>query len=285
MVAVKEAVSQGDAAELADIIQAYSDVTDRLKRSHELLRHEVCRLRAELHEKNKELQRRERLAALGEMAAGVAHEIRNPLGGIRLYASLLERDLRDRPRELDLVHRIDVGVRTLESIVGDILAFASGPEPTMERVALTSILESVSIHAAANRESSGAQLQISPTCEGIELVCDPGQMERAVLNLVVNALEAAGHGGTAWIRCESGSGRGISIVVEDDGPGLAPEVAQRVFNPFYTTKDSGTGLGLAIVHRIVEMHGGSVQVGSRAGGGASFSISLPWRSGLDSKED
>ena len=83
-------------ADLATIIQTYNEVTERLKVSHELLRREACRLREELHEKNKELQRRERLAALGEMAAGVAHEIRNPLGGIGLYASLLERDLADR---------------------------------------------------------------------------------------------------------------------------------------------------------------------------------------------
>ena len=83
--------------DLAAVIQTYNEVTERLKVSHELLRREVCRLREELHQKNKELQRRERLAALGEMAAGVAHEIRNPLGGIGLYASLLERDLKDRP--------------------------------------------------------------------------------------------------------------------------------------------------------------------------------------------
>jgi len=93
----RRAAATADQADLAAILQVYNDVTERLKRSHEALADEVCRLREELHEKNVELARRERLSALGQMAAGVAHEIRNPLGGIGLYASLLERDLADRP--------------------------------------------------------------------------------------------------------------------------------------------------------------------------------------------
>ena len=100
--------------DLVTILQTYNDVTERLKRAHETLLAEVERLHDELHEKNRELQRRERLAALGEMAAGVAHEIRNPLGGIGLYASVLERDLIDRPGERDVARRISAGVQNLE---------------------------------------------------------------------------------------------------------------------------------------------------------------------------
>src|SRR5262245_45253453 len=120
MVAVKTGPSDRE-RELGAIIAAYNDVTERLKRSHERLVTEVCLLRDQLDEKNRELARRERLAALGEMAAGVAHEIRNPLSGISLYASMLSRDLGDRPDCRRLAERISGGVKALDGIVGDIL--------------------------------------------------------------------------------------------------------------------------------------------------------------------
>ncbi|MHC5109854.1 MAG: sensor histidine kinase [Planctomycetota bacterium] len=282
---------QPEANELAGIMQAYHEVTDRLKRSHELLRDEVCRLRDELHEKNRELQRRERLVALGQMAAGVAHEIRNPLGGIRLYTSLLERDLKDRPGELQLAQRINVGVRNLECIVGDILAFAGGSDPKMQSARMGDVIESAVIQAAGRSDELGTQVEIDTGGHEIICPCDAGQIERAVLNVLLNALEAAGRGGQVFIRCELTHAResdedsiespGLEnrcrITIDDSGPGVDPEVAQRVFNPFYTTKDTGTGLGLAIVHRIIEAHEGVVSVGRREEGGASFALQIPWR--------
>jgi signal transduction histidine kinase len=275
--------------DLATIISAYNDVTERLKRSHELLRGEVVRLRDELHEKNRELARRERLSALGEMAAGVAHEIRNPLGGIGLYASLLERDLDDRPVQADIVRRIRVGVRNLESVVGDILAFAGGQEPHRQQVRLWQMLDDAVTQVSPRSDETGARLVVErgevfaavpgyPTLNvDVTLDCDPRQVERAVLNLLFNAIDAAGERGHVRIRAErDGVDRGfISIVVEDDGPGIAAESLERIFNPFFTTKENGTGLGLAIVHRIAEAHGGHVTAANRVGGGARFVLSLP----------
>ena len=120
--------------ELAAIISSYNEVTERLKNSHQELARQVHGLREELAEKNHELARKERLAALGEMAAGVAHEVRNPLGGIQLFASLLERDLQDRPKLRELASRISGGVRTLNGIVSDILVFAGKAEVRLEPV-------------------------------------------------------------------------------------------------------------------------------------------------------
>src|SRR5215216_2054863 len=118
--------------ELGRIIMAYSEVTDRLQQSHEKLQQTVVALREELGEKNRLLERRNRLAALGEMAAGLAHEIRNPLGGIQLYASSLAKDLQDQPQPLQLVHKIRGGVKRLDSLVSQVLQFSREMRPTID---------------------------------------------------------------------------------------------------------------------------------------------------------
>jgi len=262
--------------DLARVIQTYNDVSERLKRSHELLGREVCRLREELQAKNRELERRERLAALGEMAAGVAHEIRNPLGGIGLYASLLERDLADRPQAQAIVRRISFGVRNMESIVGDILAFASESEPHCRATRLADILDATLAQTAPQARALGVEVEVDEAAEEVELLCDACRVERALMNLVLNALDAVGEGGRVWVRTEPAAGDGlVPVIVEDNGPGVPAELAQRIFNPFFTTKDSGTGLGLAIAHRIAESHGGRLTVGRGRCGGAAFRFYLP----------
>ncbi|MFH1110359.1 MAG: ATP-binding protein [Planctomycetota bacterium] len=273
--------------DLVTILQTYNDVTERLKRSHETLLDEVARLREELHEKNRELQRRERLAALGEMAAGVAHEIRNPLGGIGLYSSLLERDLVDRPAEREIARRISAGVQNLENIVRGVLSFAGDAEPRFADISLATVLESALLQTTPQASALEAYIDVDPRLAGVELWCDAGQVERALLNLLFNALDAAGSKGRVWVRLgdrDEPDGL-VPVVVEDDGPGIALDCLQRVFNPFFTTKDHGTGLGLAIVHRIAEAHGGCVRAGNRVGGGARFVLSLPGSVNPDAADD
>lgn len=266
-----------DERDLAGIIESYNSVTERLEHSHGLLRLEVCRLREELVQKNRELQRSERLAALGEMAAGVAHEIRNPLGGIGLYASLLERDLTDHPEQLEIVRRMSVGVRNMEGIIGDILAFAGEVEPDRRCVRLGEMLDSALTQAAPRSELLDVDVEVDMRLTACEVYCDPNQIERALLNLIINALEAAGPRGRVWIRAgETSTDDGLTaVVIEDNGPGVEPDVCDQVFNPFFTTKGSGTGLGLAIVHRIAEANGGRIAVTQRRGGGAAFVLFLP----------
>jgi len=261
--------------ELGAIINAYNEVTERLKHSHDRLLQETRRLREELAEKNRELARRQRLAALGEMAAGVAHEIRNPLGGIQLYASLLIRDLQENPAACGLAVRIDEGVRALESVISDVLAFAGGAEPQPAEVALAGLVRACCESVEPLRQRLKASVVIDESVEGERLHVDGGQIQRALLNLMLNALEAAGKEGTVWLFVKAEGAKGRAIHVADNGPGIADELKDRVFNPFFTTKDSGTGLGLAIVHRIVEAHGGSIQVFDRAGGGAEVVVHLP----------
>jgi len=262
--------------ELGAIINAYNEVTERLKQSHDQLRNEVVRLHTQLDEKNRELARRERLAALGEMAAGVAHEIRNPLGGIRLYASLLIKDLDDQPEAQRLAQKMSDGVTMLEGIVGGVMEFAGESQPDLEAVSLQRLVEEALGLAAPSITARCVEPRVSPIDVSVCVKADSNQILRALLNLLLNAVDAVDEGGCieVWTQLDP-SGANCEIHVADDGAGIAPELLNRIFHPFFTTKSSGTGLGLAVVHRIADAHDGSVRAKNRSGGGADFCLTLP----------
>ena len=265
--------------ELGAIITAYNQVTEQLKLSHERLRDEVSRLREELTRKNRQLRRRERLAALGEMAAGVAHEIRNPLGGIKLLTNLLDKDLADRPDAHRLVRKVATGVNTVESIVTGILEFGRPRDPQPGVVDLEGLIRETLDLAADRIAERRVTIEIQPQRPGLTLVSDAGLIKQALLNLVLNAIDAAGSAADrpAWVGialAERPPGH-LSIAVSDSGSGVPAELMDRIFNPFFTTKQTGTGLGLAIVHQTAEALGGSIQVAAGAGGGAVFTLCLP----------
>lgn len=260
--------------ELAAIISAYNGVTEQLKNSHEALNHEVRKLRLELEDKNHELARRQRLAALGEMAAGVAHEIRNPLGSIRLYSSLLERDLAALPESQRLVRRISAGVFALDRIVGDVLDFAGRHEPDPRSASLQLIISNVFEMAAARAQEKRIVLHAIGETLNLQVWVDPAQIERAVLNVVLNAVDAVSERGSITVAAETDLG-GVLLHVSDDGPGIPSPIMDRIFNPFFTTKEQGTGLGLAIAHRIMESHGARITVCNQPNSGARFTFHLP----------
>ncbi len=261
--------------ELSAIISAYNEVTDKLKGSHERLTGEVVRLREQLEEKNRELARKERLAALGEMAAGVAHEIRNPLAGIQLFSSMLEQDLHEHPEMKKKASRISKGVRTLDGIVNDVLAFAAPGEFELEEISLAPIVDESIALVAPQRQANAAVIHVDMESCDVRLLANAVQLQRALLNLLFNALDAAGPDGEIWVDCILDSQAKLYLLrVADNGPGVPAELRQRIFHPFYTGKDSGTGLGLAIVHRIAECHGGTVRVADRPGGGAMLNLPL-----------
>ena len=264
--------------ELGAIIEAYNQVTEQLKASHDKLGQEVNHLRVELEGKNRELRRRERLVALGELAAGVAHEIRNPLGGIRLFASLLARDLKDMPDSLRVVNKIIQGVTSLESIVTGILDFARPPEPQPGRVQLDVVVREVIELAAERIEQSKVNVSVGNEIAGVLLVTDGRLLQQALLNLLLNAVDVASRGdqpGEITFALPEVSEAHVVLTVADNGPGIPAEMLDRIFNPFFTTKDTGTGLGLAIVHQIAESLGGNIQATNRSEGGAVFAMRLP----------
>lgn len=261
--------------ELGRIIMAYSEMTERLQQSHEQLKSQVVKLRGELSEKNRLLERRNRLAALGEMAAGLAHEIRNPLGGIQLYAGMLGQDLVDRPESQQIVRKITNGVKRLESLVSQVLQFTREIRADIRECDLAQIVADAVELAQHKAEHSQVELRVEGP-ELLEVQADPNLLGQALLNLILNAIDAQAQNGSVLVRfAVPTEGRALGqfvLEVIDSGTGIAPEVLDRIFNPFFTTKDEGTGLGLAIVHRIIEAHDGTITAANVPGGGAKFEI-------------
>ncbi|HVZ92894.1 MAG TPA: ATP-binding protein [Phycisphaerales bacterium] len=266
--------------DLAELLTAFNEVTGRLARTHETLRSEVSRLERELHDSREQLRRARHLAALGEMAAGIAHEVRNPLGSIRLSTRVLAEELADRPAARDAAGRIDAAVQRLNAVVQDVLLFARDGPLRLETVPAASALNEAG--EACEELLANAAIKLERANDSSEDVCvriDSGLMHMALVNLIRNAAEAIAESGASGreriIRLEArrrrllnAEGRRESLVslsVRDSGPGIPPELVERVFDPFFTTRSNGTGLGLAIVHRIADAHGGRVAI--RANGG------------------
>jgi signal transduction histidine kinase len=263
--------------ELGRIIMAYSEVTERLQQSHDQLMAQVQNLREELSEKNRLLERKNRLAALGEMAAGMAHEIRNPLGGIQLYASLLSRDVSDRPASQQLVEKISAGVKRLESLVSQVLHFTREIKVNIAEMDLAEVVAQAVELAQHHAQAKG--LQVIVDGPGMLMVqADPVFIGQALLNLLLNAIEAMDRPGNIEVRYQpppaETEARQFHLVVRDHGAGIPTNILDRIFNPFFTTKDSGTGLGLAIVHRVVEAHDGTIMAINAEDGGARFEVRI-----------
>ncbi len=260
--------------ELAKIIDGYNRATERLQESHNALQREVRRLRQELENKNRQLERRKRLAALGEMAAGMAHEIRNPLGGIQLYANLLKRDLKDKPELQSLAEKIVVGVKALDRIVTDVLALTHTVKPQFKPENIVNLIYSAVELLTPIIEERGTQVSIH-TPVNVNVVCDGAMLQQAFLNIIRNAIEASDESGQVFVNLET-EGDIAVVRITDSGEGISEDIMDKIFNPFFTTKDTGTGLGLSIVHRIIEAHNGSITVGKSSDtDGAVFTIKLP----------
>ncbi len=264
--------------QLTSLFSAYNDITDRMQESHEQLKGEVARLRTELNAKNELLERKSRLAALGEMAAGMAHEIRNPLGGVQLYASLLEKDLDGQEDSLQWVRKIINGVRSLDVIVNDMLAFTQDQVCQKTEVNLAALITETLDYVRPQVKAKCVNIDVSNVEHDLVADVDLSMMRRVLMNLILNAVEVVETDGVVAITaidCGEEGQYKARVSVVDNGGGIDLEHISKIFNPFYTTKDSGTGLGLAIVHRLVECHGGVITAVNNENGGATFAFLVP----------
>lgn len=268
--------------ELSQVLRDYTQVTQRLQQTHEALQHEIARLNREIEHKNQELERRRRLAALGELAAGVAHEVRNPLGAIQLFSGLLRRQLRDESA-LRLIERIDSGIRAIEGVVQDALALAPR-DCQLTPARLAELIDQAYQLVRDRFDRHGVRFCAEFADPSIAVPCDTRALQRVFVNLLANAAEASAPGTTVSVHAEADENETIVIRVCDQGAGLPAELIDRIFDPFFTTKERGTGLGLAIVHRVVEAHGGTVSAHNRPEGGAEFTVRLPRAAGAATRD-
>jgi two-component system sensor histidine kinase HydH len=262
--------------DLGHVLREYLAVAGRLQRTHEALQGEVVRLREELASKDRELELRRRLAALGELAAGVAHEVRNPLGAIQLYSGLLRRecDQHQLPGAAQLLEKIDAGIHAIDAVVQDTLALA----PRDRRLGVCTLFEVIQrAHDASQKVLLARHVQLDVCGAAVDqyVQADENGLQRVLVNLIVNAAEAAPEGSTVTVAVDATAPGELTLVVRDQGPGLPDEIRDRIFDPFFTTKPHGTGLGLTIAHRLIEAYGGRLAAQNRAEGGAEFSITLP----------
>jgi len=212
------------------------------------------------------------------LAAGVAHEVRNPLNSVQINLSILEQELADvlpnrQAHVFAVLAKIAGEIKRLDDFVSEFLRFARPPRLNVERLAVRPLLIDLIAFMTPECSKKGVSLELELGGPDTAWV-DGFQLKQAVLNLVLNALQALPASGHVVIRT-AGDKRTLVVAVSDDGEGMSPETREKAFTPFFTTREEGTGLGLPLVRRIVEQHGGSVELESTAGQGTTVTLAFP----------
>ena len=241
-----------------------------------VLIHDVTRIR-QLEER---LQRRDRLEAMGQMVGCIAHEIRNPLGSVELFASLLRKDLHDQPQLKTYAEHISVAVQSMDRLLSNLLTYTRPDCSKAEWQDTDLLIREVFTLASHAMGSASIDVRRHVDAQVPRLWCDGGKMKQVLLNLVLNAVQAMPEGGILTIAATMSPSSlsenpAVCLTVSDTGIGIQGDLQSRIFDPFFTTKDEGTGLGLAIVHALIEAHHGRIDVESRPGYGTTFVLTLP----------
>jgi signal transduction histidine kinase len=229
------------------------------------------------------MARAEQMTVVGEMAAGLVHEIKNPLAGIKASIQVLLQEGNIRPEEAMILSKVLEEVQRIEALMKNLLNFARPSRPQMVPINMNDVLDStLTFSAPYSSLSSGSSRAIDLKKNldaGIPpIMADPVQMQQVFLNVIMNALEAMPGGGTLTVTTSAGRPAGsLRIEIADSGKGLSPAELGKLFQPFFTTKHKGTGLGLAISRQFVEMHGGTITIENREVGGTVCTILLPIR--------
>jgi signal transduction histidine kinase len=245
-----------------------------------IYRDTIAPLRTKLVRSQTLLERQQKLATLGTLAAGIAHEIRNPLTSLKARLYTLEKHLQTVPAARKDTDIISAEISRLEHIVQDVLSFARPSDPKLETIAADTVIREVQGLMSPDLESRGLQLVVESSPE-LLIRADSGHLKQVLVNLVRNAAEAIDGAGTVTLRTRAARApfdghatEAFLLEVADDGKGIPPEVEKRLFDPFFSTKETGTGLGLPIAARIVEKLGGMLQYQTRPGHGTTFGVVL-----------
>jgi PAS domain S-box-containing protein len=254
---------------LVPVTERDSPISDRAHRRIGAVK--VFQDLSEIESLRAQVRQKDQLATLGEMAATVAHEIRNPLGGIRGFATLLARDLEPNDPRRRLVEKILLGTRELDGVVMDLLEYTRPVQLRLRPTHCADLIEA----ALGYLDLDGRPIAIvNGTEPAARVLVDPDKMRQALLNILLNAVQSIEAKGEVRIRTEV-EPDSVSIAITDTGCGMTPEQVQEAFSPFFTTKEKGTGLGLSVAAKIVTGHGGSLSVESQVGRGSTFRVHLP----------
>jgi two-component system NtrC family sensor kinase len=283
-----EFASSDEAGELAT---SFNRMSLQLRSANEEIVSWAKTLEDRVEEKTRELKRAhahvlqvEKMATIGKMAAVVAHEINNPLAGILTYAKLLKRWVERgevvTPKKEEAEQCLDLIAgesRRCGDLVKNLLTFSRTSQMNIQMSDLNTIADRAVLLLAHQFKRNGVELHQDLADDLPSLPCDPGQIEQVLLALMVNAIDAMPRGGNLWLSTRSHGGSELKFEVRDDGSGIAPEILERIFEPFLTTKESGkgVGLGLAVSHNIIQRHQGRIEVQSEVGKGTTFTVSLP----------
>jgi signal transduction histidine kinase len=261
-------------------------ITEELKDEFGELALSFNEMAVSLQEQYNKLQETERLAVVGELAAGMAHEIKNPMAGIKVSMEVLSQELPLEPEDKEIFLRVINEIDRINSLLKSLLSYARPPKPESVAFDVHQVLEATIKSAryslqTPRDENEGQKKKIEfvkdfhPDLPRI--VADPGQLQQVFLNLILNAVDSINEKGRITIRTAAPSEGVVQIAITDDGRGIDNESLDKIFKPFFTTKSQGTGLGLAICKRLIEQHnGGTITVASNPGGpGVTFTITLP----------
>jgi signal transduction histidine kinase len=256
------------------LIGLYTDRERRQKSKYQELAGQLSGVYEKLQTNFEGMKRAERLSAIGQLSAGLAHEIRNPLASIAGAASILRRNQPLDAKASKCLDIIDSESKRLNGLLTTFLNFARPRPPRLQTVPLDTILDSVLELAqhAIGRKRIDFRRHVAPDLPPID--CDPEQMTQVLLNLVINATEASSEGSVVTLAAEQADDA-TAIRVIDEGSGVAPEDIDKLFDPFFTTKETGTGLGLPVAHQIVGQMGGLLTAHRNPEGGMTFSIAFP----------
>jgi len=255
------------------------DEVKALSRSVRGLISDIGQKQNELEKSREHLLQAEKMALVGKLAAGVAHSIRNPLTSVKMRLFSLGRTLDLPPAQKEDFEVISEEIGHIDTIVQNFIEFSRPPKLKMQKVSPSELVDQVLQLVDHRLESHNVAIEINRERWLPEIQADPEQLKEVLVNIIVNACEAIGYGVSIVIHEEESFleplGRVVVIRMTDNGPGIPESVKEKVFQPFFTTKEEGSGLGLSIAARIVEEHGGSLELSPKEDEGSTFVISLP----------
>lgn len=260
----------------------YQQTAEQLEKSLHQLRTQS----EKLEEIERQLSFADRLAIVGEMTASLAHEVRNPLGSIRGVVDILKDELPEKEETRKFLQILQEETARLNTVVENYLSFSRKPKPQVAIFDVREVIQNVESLISSRARKSGINFKCSSSESPLTIQGDPNQMTQLLVNLVLNAIQAVPDGGTVILEgktvnsvyrddTEQNSSKMVQIRIKDNGSGMSPEVRDKIFQPFFTTKSSGTGLGLAIVKRIVEQNNWDLNVESERGKGSTFVLLIP----------